>query len=89
VLALAGQQAVARELNGTAALVMNMHITGLAVARSLGRRGVPVLGLDKERGGLGQHSRHLSGLGLVPGPEVDDGAALAGHLVELGPSFAE
>jgi len=89
VLALAGQQAVARELDGTAALVMNMHITGLAVARSLGRRGVPVLGLDKERGGLGQHSRHLSGLGLVPGPEVDDGAALAGHLVELGPSFAE
>jgi hypothetical protein len=44
---------------------------------------VPVLGLDKERGGIGQHSRHLSGTGLVPGPEVDDGAALADHLLAL------
>jgi predicted ATP-grasp superfamily ATP-dependent carboligase len=48
-----------------------------------------VLGLDKERGGLGQHSRHLSGLGLVPGPEVGNGAALAEHLAALGPSFAQ
>ncbi|MCW2777173.1 MAG: putative ATP-grasp enzyme-like protein, partial [Frankiales bacterium] len=71
------------------ALVMNTHITGLAVARSLGRAGVAVVGLDKERGGLGQHSRHLAGLGLVPGPEVDDGAALAEHLLALGPSFSE
>ncbi len=68
---------------------MNTHITGLAVARSLGRAAIPVLGLDKERGGAGQHSRHLTGLGLVPGPEVDDGAALAEHLHQLGPSFAE
>ncbi len=89
MLALAGQQVVARELAGPAALVMNMHITGLAVARSLGRQGVPVLGMDNERGGLGQHSRFLSGLGLVPGPEVDDGAALAEHLLALGPSFTE
>ena len=89
MLALAGQQVVAAELAGPAALVMNTHLTGLAVARSLGRAGVPVLGLDKERGGAGQHSRHLSGLGLVPGPEVDGGGALAEHLVALGPSFAE
>ena len=90
MLALAGQQVVAEQLpaDRPAALVMNTHITGLAVARSLGRAGVPVLGLDKERGGLGQHSRHLSGLGLVPGPEVDDGAALADHLEALGPSVA-
>ena len=91
MLALAGQQVVAEDLpaGAPAALVMNTHITGLAVARSLGRAGVPVLGLDKERGGAGQHSRHLTGLGLVPGPEVDDGAALAAHLLALGPSFAE
>ena len=90
MLALAGQQVLARSLPAgvPAALVMNTHITGLAVARSLGRAGVPVLGLDKERGGAGQHSRHLAGLGLVPGPEVDGGAALAAHLVALGPSFA-
>ena len=91
VLALAGQQVLAEGLPATppAALVMNTHITGLAVTRSLGRAGVPVLGLDDERGGLGQHSRHLAGLGLVPGPTVDGGAALADHLEALGPSFAE
>lgn len=91
MLALAGQQVLAADLPATppAALVMNTHITGLAVTRSLGRAGVPVLGLDDERGGLGQHSRHLAGLGLVPGPDVDDGLALALHLEQLGPSFAE
>lgn len=90
MLALAGQQVLAAALPAgvPAALVMNTHLTGLAVARSLGRAGIPVLGLDKERGGLGQHSRHLAGLGLVPGPEVDRGAALAAHLVALGPAFA-
>lgn len=89
MLALAGQQVVAADLpeDPPAALVMNTHITGLAVARSLGRAGVPVLGLDKERGGIGQSSRHLAGLGLVPGPEVDGGAALAEHLLALAPSF--
>ena len=91
MLALAGQQVLAEGLPAAtpAALVMNTHITGLAVARSLGRAGVPVLGLDDERGGLGQHSRHLAGLGLVPGPTVDDGRELADHLTALGPSFAE
>ena len=91
MLALAGQQVLAEGLPASppAALVMNSHITGLAVARSLGRQGVPVVGLDDERGGLGQHSRHLAGLGLVPGPTVEDGQALADHLSALGPSFAE
>ena len=91
MLALSGQQVLAEGLPASppAALVMNTHITGLAVARSLGRAGVPVVGLDDERGGLGQSSRHLAGLGLVPGPTVDDGRALADHLAALGPSFAE
>lgn len=91
VLALAGQQVLAADLPSStpAALVMNTHITGLAVTRSLARAGVPVLGLDDERGGLGQHSRHLTGLGLVPAPDVADGQALADHLTTLGPSFVE
>jgi predicted ATP-grasp superfamily ATP-dependent carboligase len=66
---------------------MNVHITGLPVTRSLGRAGVPVVGLDDERGGLGQSSRYLSGLGLVPSPTDDE--ALAAHLLQLGPSFAQ
>jgi D-aspartate ligase len=85
VLTLVEQQALA--LPGIPALVMNQHVTGLAVTRSLARAGVSVLGLDDERGGVGQHSRHLAGLGLVPGP--GDPAALAAHLVALGPSFPE
>lgn len=90
MLALAGQQVVVEQWpDGVpGALVMNTHITGLAVARSLGRAGVPVLGLDKERGGIGQHSRFLSGIGLAPGPDVRGGDALAEHLVELADSFA-
>lgn len=89
MLALAGQQVLAESLptDPPAALVMNMHITGLAVTRSLGRQGVPVVGLDDERGGLGQSSRYLAGLGLVPGPTDDE--ALADHLLQLGPSFAD
>lgn len=85
MLTLAEQQDLT--LPGIPALVMNQHTTGLAVTRSLSLAGVAVLGLDNERGGLGQHSRHLAALGRVPGPE--DPAALAGHLVGLGPSFAE
>jgi predicted ATP-grasp superfamily ATP-dependent carboligase len=63
-----------------AAVVMNSHITGLAVARSLGRAGVPVVGLDDEPGGLGQHSRHLTALLHCPSPSADDGRALAEFL---------
>ncbi|MGZ6825686.1 MAG: carboxylate--amine ligase [Mycobacteriales bacterium] len=85
MLTLEQQQAL--DLPGVPALVMNMHVTGLAVTRSLSRAGVAVLGLDKEPGGLGHHTRHLAALGRVPGPE--DPAALAAHLVALGPSFAE
>ncbi|MCU1593993.1 MAG: putative ATP-grasp enzyme-like protein [Frankiales bacterium] len=83
MLSLAEQQSL--DLPGIPALVMNMHITGLAVTRSLARAGVSVLGLDKETGGLGQHSRHLAALGRVPGPS----AALRDHLLALGPSFDE
>lgn len=85
MLTLADQQRL--RLPGTAAVVMNMHITGLAVTRSLARAGVPVLGLDKERGGLGQHSRHLAALGAVPGPDQHE--ALRDHLLALGPSFEQ
>lgn len=66
-----------------AALVMNSHITGLAVARSLGAAGVPVVGLDDEPGGLGQHSRHLTALLHCPSPTDNRGRALAGFLDRL------
>lgn len=68
-----------------AAITLNSHITGLAVARSLGRRGVPVVALDKERGGLATHSRFVVDRGLVPGPDVEGGAALARALLDRAP----
>jgi D-aspartate ligase len=70
-----------------AAVVMNSHITGLAVARSLGHAGIPVVGLDDEPGGLGQHSRHLTALLHCPSPTRDGGGALAGFLERLAGSF--
>src|SRR6266568_131992 len=66
---------------------MNSHITGLAVARSLGRAGVPVVGLDDEPGGLGQHSRHLTALLHCPSPTTDGGRALAEHRDLLEPAY--
>jgi D-aspartate ligase len=70
-----------------AAVVMNSHVTGLAVARSLGRAGVPVIGLDDEPGGLGQHTRHLTALLRCPAPTEDGGRALAGFLDRMAPAF--
>lgn len=77
-------------LNATgvpAAVTFNTHITALAIARSLGRAGVPVLGLDREGGGLGQRSRHLSALALCP-DVIDGGRAFVDFLLEIGPRFA-
>src|SRR5215510_8325893 len=39
------------------AAVMNMFYTGLGIARSLGERGVPVIGLSSRRGHYGNHCR--------------------------------
>ncbi|ADV66033.1 carboxylate--amine ligase [Deinococcus maricopensis] len=70
-----------------AAITFNTHITALAIARSLGRHGVPVLGLDREGGGLGQRSRYLSALALCP-DVADSGRAFVDFLLDLGPHFA-
>ncbi len=51
--------AAANAIDRPAAIVCNAHITGLAVARSLARRGVPVIGLDREPNGLALGSNAL------------------------------
>jgi predicted ATP-grasp superfamily ATP-dependent carboligase len=66
-----------------AAVVFNCHITGLAVARSLGRRGVPVIGLDRDQKGYGLHSRHTTVAGRCPYP-LDDERAFIDLLMEIG-----
>jgi D-aspartate ligase len=71
-----------------AAITFNTHITALAIARSLGKAGVPVLGLDRDTGGLGQQSRHLTALALCPDVQ-DGGRAFVDFLMEIGPRFRE
>jgi D-aspartate ligase len=83
--------AVGRQVNASdraAAVVFNCHITGLAVARSLGRRGVPVIGLDREANGYGLHSRYTTVAGLCPYP-LDDERAFINLLMEIGATLKQ
>src|SRR5713226_8001585 len=78
--------AVSQKINSSgkpAALVFNCHITGLAVARSLGRRGVPVIGLDRDENGYGLHSRYTTVAGRCPYP-LDDERGFIDLLLEIG-----
>src|SRR5215213_6535158 len=52
----------------SAAIVCNAHITGLAVARSLARRGVPVIGLDREPYGVALASKALVAAAVCQDP---------------------
>ena len=69
-----------------AALVFNCHITGLAVARSLGRQNVPVIGLDRDENGYGLHSRYTTVAGRCPYP-LDDERGFIDLLMEIGASL--
>jgi predicted ATP-grasp superfamily ATP-dependent carboligase len=75
-----------REVPG--ALVFNCHITGLAVARSLGRRGVPVIGLDRDESGFGLHSRYTTVAGRCPYP-LDDERGFIDLLMEIGSTLKQ
>jgi D-aspartate ligase len=66
-----------------AALVFNCHITGLAVARSLGSRGVPIVALDRDDKGYGLHSRYSTVAGRCPYP-LDDERRFIELLLEIG-----
>jgi predicted ATP-grasp superfamily ATP-dependent carboligase len=66
-----------------AALVFNCHITGLAVARSLGRRRIPIIALDREASGYGLNSRYITIAGRCPYP-LDDERGFIDLLLEIG-----
>jgi D-aspartate ligase len=83
--------AVSQKINSSdkpAALVFNCHITGLAVARSLGRRGVPVIGLDRDESGYGLHSRYTTVAGRCPYP-LEDERAFIDLLMEIGAALKQ
>ncbi len=80
------RDAVERTVNPVgrpAALTFNAHITGLAVARSLGARGVPVIALDRDPGGVGLYSRHAVVSGICPNPITDEEGFVA-YLESVG-----
>jgi len=66
-----------------AAIVFNSHITGLAVARSLGRRGIPIIALDRDPTGYAIASKYTTVAGLCPNVLADEDAFI-NYLLELG-----
>jgi predicted ATP-grasp superfamily ATP-dependent carboligase len=59
---------------------MGVNVPGLAVIRSLGRRGIPVVGVDARRSPMA-YSRHLR---FRLAPDVDEGDALRDYYLALG-----
>jgi len=70
------------------AVVFNCHITGLAVARSLGKQRVPVIALDHDNKGYGLHSRYTTIAGRCPYP-LDDERAFIDLLLEIGATLKQ
>lgn len=66
-----------------AAVVFSGHITGLAVARSLGRRGVAVVVLDRDERGIALSSRHAHATAAVPNPQTQEGDFVE-RLLQIG-----
>ena len=66
-----------------AAVVFNCHITGLEVVRSLGRRGIPTIALDRDEKAYGLHSRYTTVAGECPYP-LEDEIGFINHLLEIG-----
>lgn len=65
------------------AVVVSGHITGLAVVRSLGRRDIPAVVLDRAANGVAFASRHTTATGLVPNPQTETDAFID-RLIEVG-----
>ena len=70
-----------------AAIVCNAHITGLAVARSLARRGVPVIGLDREPDGVALASDALVAAAVCHDPITQEAEFIA-DMREIGAHLA-
>src|SRR5215204_5020186 len=64
------------------AVVMNMFYTGLGIARSLGTRGVPVIGLSAKAGVYGNFTRYAKLL-RCPDSREEPGRLLE-YLIALG-----
>jgi predicted ATP-grasp superfamily ATP-dependent carboligase len=73
-------------MSAPTAVVMNMLSTGLGIARSLGARGVPVIGLSSESGVFGNFTRYAK---VVFTPDSrHEPEALLERLVQMGKESA-
>jgi D-aspartate ligase len=70
-----------------AAIVMNMFYTGLGIARSLGERGIPVIGLTAHRGIYGNYTRYAT-VRVCPDSR-EEPEALLPFLLKLGAELPE
>ncbi|MCA1667460.1 MAG: carboxylate--amine ligase [Thermomicrobia bacterium] len=80
------QRTVREQINTrplSAAIVFNSHITGLAVARSLGRRGVPVIALDRDPKGYALASKYATVTARCPNV-LEDEEGFIRFLLDLG-----
>lgn len=71
-----------------AALIFNSHITGLAVARSLGRRGIPVLALDRDAAGYALASKYVTASALCPNV-LEDEPGFIDFLISIGQALKQ
>ena len=79
-------EAIAAAANGhdrPAAIVCNAHITGLAVARSLARQGVPVIGIDREPYGVALASNALVAAAVCHDP-ISQEAEFIADILAIG-----
>jgi predicted ATP-grasp superfamily ATP-dependent carboligase len=70
------------EKTRSTAVVMNLFYTGLGIARSLGERGVPVIGLSAEAGVYGNFSRYART--VLCADSLREPEQLLAQLIELG-----
>lgn len=66
------------------AIVFNSHITGLAVARNLGKEGIPVIALDRDGRAYGLQSKYVNIAAYCPNPLKQEGGSggTTGHLTD-------
>ncbi|MCM3006969.1 hypothetical protein [Priestia koreensis] len=65
------------------AIVFNSHITGLAVARNLGKEGIPVIALDRDGRAYGLQSKYANIAAYCPNPLVDEDGFIQ-LLIDIG-----
>jgi D-aspartate ligase len=69
------------------AVVLNMFYSGLGIARSLGEKGVPVVGLTAQRGIYGNFTRYAK---VVHAPDSrNEPEALCRYLIEMGKAMGQ